>query len=133
MKNAFYSPQKLTSFSRYLSFCLDFSVMQQNNFIRKIRLISNFVTSQRGQQSILIHILPSISRNKGKQTMKFDQLIEYNIINIFFENSYTNYGGETSPRPFYGKLKLGISLDQQYKVLYSMFLLYLKLRAIEIY
>ena len=32
--------------------------------------------------------------------MKFGQLIEYNIRNIFLENSYTKFGGETSTRPF---------------------------------
>ena len=61
---------------------------------------------------MLIHILPNISRSKGNQTMKFDQLIEYNIRNIFLEKSYTKYGGETSLRPISGKLKLRISLDQ---------------------
>ena len=53
--------------------------------------------------------------------------------NIFLEKPYTKYGGETSPRPFSGKLKLRLSLDQYTKVLYSLFLLYPKLRAIEIY
>ena len=38
--------------------------------------------------------------------MKFGQLIEYNIRNIFFEKSYTKCGGKTSPRPLSGKLKL---------------------------
>ena len=32
--------------------------------------------------------------------MKFGQSIEYNIRNIFLEKSFTNWGGETSPRPF---------------------------------
>ena len=59
-----------------------------------------------------MHILPNISRNKGNQTMKFGQLIEYNMRNIFLEKSYTKCGGETSPRPFSEKLKLSISLDQ---------------------
>ena len=53
--------------------------------------------------------------------------------NIFLEKSYTKCGGETSPRPFSEKLKLTISLDQLSKVLYSLFLLYGKLTAIEIY
>ena len=44
--------------------------------------------------------------------MKFGQFIEYNMTNIFLEKSFTKYGGETSPRPFSGKLKLSISLDQ---------------------
>ena len=50
--------------------------------------------------------------------------------NIFLEQSYTKCGGETSPRPFSGNLKLSIFLDQWSKVLYSLFLLYPKFRAI---
>ena len=65
--------------------------------------------------------------------MKFGQLIECNMRNIFLEKSYTKCGGETSPRLFSEKLKLSISLDQYSKILYSLFLLYAKLRAIEIY
>ena len=65
-------------------------------------------------------------------TMKFGQLIECNMRNIFLEKSYTKCGGETSPRPFTEKLKLSISLDQYSKDLYSLFLLYAKLRAIAI-
>ena len=34
------------------------------------------MTSQPGQQTIVLHILSSISRSKGNQKMKFDQLIE---------------------------------------------------------
>ena len=58
--------------------------------------------------------------------MKFGQLIKYNIRNIFLEKLYTKYGGETSPRPFSKKSKLRLSLDQQSKVLYSLFLLYVQ-------
>ena len=65
--------------------------------------------------------------------MKFGQLIEYNMKNIFLVKSYTKCGEETSPRPFSGKLKLSISLDQPSKVLHTIFLLYPKLRAIKIY
>ena len=65
--------------------------------------------------------------------MKFGQLIECNMRNIFREKSYTKCGREASSRPFSEKLKLTISLDQWPKVLYSLFLLYFKLRAIEIY
>ena len=41
------------------------------------------MASQPGLQTIAIHILPNISQSKGNQTMKFDQLIEYNERNIF--------------------------------------------------
>ena len=53
--------------------------------------------------------------------------------NFFLEKSYTKCRRETSARRFSGKLKLSISLDQYSKVLYSLFLLYPKLKAIEIY
>ena len=75
------------------------------------------MTSQTGQQIITIHILFNISRNKGNQTMKFDQLIEYNIRNIFLEQSYTQSCGEAGPRPFYKKLKLSVSVDEQSEML----------------
>ena len=78
-----------------------------------------------------IHILPNISRSEGNQAMKFSQLIEYNMRNIFLEKSYTKCGGETIPRPFSKKSKLSISLDQYSKVLYILFLLFAKLRTIE--
>ena len=65
--------------------------------------------------------------------MKFGQLIEYNMRNIFLEKLYTKCGGETSPRPFSKKSKLSTSLDQLPKVLHSLLLLYAKLRTIEIY
>ena len=68
------------------------------------------MTSQPGQQTIAIHILPNISRSKGNQIMKFDQLIGCNMRNIFQEKSYTKCGGETSPRPLSEKLKLSVSL-----------------------
>ena len=41
--------------------------------------------------------------------------------NIFLENSYTNCGGETNPRPFSQKSKWSISMDQWSKVLFSLF------------
>ena len=80
-----------------------------------------------------MQILPNISRSKGNETMKFGHLIDYNMRNIFLEKSYTKCGGETSPRIFSRKLKLSISLNQYLKVFCSLFLLYCKLRPIEIY
>ena len=65
--------------------------------------------------------------------MKFGQLIEYSMRNIFLEKSYIECGEETIPRPFSEKLKLNISLDQWSQVLYRLFLLYAKLRIVEIY
>ena len=55
------------------------------------------MASQPGQQTIVIHILTNISRSKCNQLMKFGQLIENNIRNVF---SYTKCSGETIPGPF---------------------------------
>ena len=57
--------------------------MYQNGLIKKV--ISNLMTSQ--AQQIVIHILPDILGSKGNQTMKFGQLIECNMRNIFLEKS----------------------------------------------
>ena len=59
--------------------------------------------------------------------MKFGQLAECNMRNIFLEKSYTKCNGGTSTRAFSEKLKLSISPDQYSKILYA------KLRAIETY
>ena len=62
--------------------------------------------------------------------MKFGQLIEYNMRNIFLEKSYTNMVEKLFTDPIE---KLNISLDKYSKVLYSLFSLYSKLRTIAIY
>ena len=70
-------------------------------------------------------MISNISRNKGNQTKKFGQLIEYNMRIIFLEKSYTKCVGETSLRPSSNKSNLGISVDQQSEIWYSLFLLYI--------
>ena len=46
--------------------------------------------------------------------MKFVQIIEYNMRNIFVEKLYTKCARETIPRPLSKKSKLSVSLDQQF-------------------
>ena len=58
--------------------------------IRKIALISKFMTSQHGQQTIAIHILTNISRSKGNQAMIFGQLIELNMRFFLLRNHTQN-------------------------------------------
>ena len=53
------------------------------------------MSSESGEQTILIHILPNISKSKGNQTMIFGQLMECNM-RIFFEKSFTICFGETN-------------------------------------
>ena len=48
---------------------------------------------------IAIQILPNISRSKNNQTIRFGQLIEYNMRKIYFEELYTKCGAGTSSRP----------------------------------
>ena len=92
------------SFSRYLNFCLDFLVMQQNGLIRKTSLVTKFLTSQLGLQTVVMHILPNISRSKGNRTIKFGQLMECDMRNIFLEKLYSKCVGKTSARLFSEKL-----------------------------
>ena len=57
------------------------------------------MTSQPGKQTISILILPNISRNKGNQTKKSGQLIEYEK-NFFLENHTKNVVEKLFPDPF---------------------------------
>ena len=57
------------------------------------------MTSQTGQQIFTKYILPNISRRKDKQIIKFSQLIEYKINNIFLEKLYTKVVGKLVPDP----------------------------------
>ena len=76
------------------------------------------MTSQPEKQTIAIHTSPNISRSKG--------------LFYFLEKSYTKCAEETIPRPFPKNPKLDTSLDQYFDILYILFLLYAKLRAIEV-
>ena len=64
------------------------------------------MASQRRKQINAIRVLPNISRSKDNSSMKFDQLLENNMRNIFVEKSYTKCGGETISRPFSKNLHL---------------------------
>ena len=55
---------------------------------------------------------PNNSRSKDNQSIKFGQLMKYNIRKNALENLYAKCGEQTIPRPFSKKSKLSISLDQ---------------------
>ena len=59
-----------------LNFCRESLFIKKNGSIRKIRLISKFISYQPGKQTIAIHITLDISRSKSNQTMKFGQLMK---------------------------------------------------------
>ena len=58
------------------------------------------MTSQPGKQTIAIHILTNFPKSKGNQAIKFGQLIESNMRNIFLEKSYSKCFTELFPDPF---------------------------------
>ena len=45
-------------------------------------------------------MLPNTSKSKGNQTMKFGQLIDYNMRNIFLKNHTQNVVEKPFPEPF---------------------------------
>ena len=53
--------------------------------------------------------------------MKFGQLIEYKMKNIFLEKSYSKCGRVTIPTAFFKNSKLSIPLGPYPKVLYFLF------------
>ena len=84
MKNAFYFILKTLFVLKTFKFLSWLSKrVEKNDWIRKIRLISKFMTPQPGQQRIKTHILLNISRIKSKKTIEFGQLIEHPKKNIF--------------------------------------------------
>ena len=64
--------------------------------------------SQLGLQTIAIHLLPNISKSKDKQTMKLDQLREYNKKIFFFKNYAKNEKGKLVQISFYFLKKLNM-------------------------
>ena len=49
---------------------------------------------------ITIHILSNISRSKDNQTIKFGQLLKYNMKKLISKNHTQNVVGKVVPGPF---------------------------------
>ena len=99
-KNTFYFMLKahfVVEIFTFLSWLFGYAEKRLDN---KALVISKFMTSEIGQQIIIIHKLPNISRSKDNRAMKFGQVIKYNTRNIFLEKLYTKYDRKASPRPF---------------------------------
>ena len=80
----FLSCEKLFLFLRCLIFCPKSFYHAGKRFDKKAKVNLKSMTSQPGTHIIRKHILPHISRLKVNVTMRFGQLIEYNMRNIFF-------------------------------------------------
>ena len=117
MKNSFYFILNALFILKYLNFRPNFFDQVGKRLDKKAKVNVRICDVTEGQQIIVIHILPNISRRKVNQTLKFGQLIEYNMRYTFLKTSYTKHGEEASPRPFCKKSKLSISLDQQPEML----------------
>ena len=61
--------------------------MYENGLIRKVKLISRFMTSHTKKKITAILILPNILKSKGNQAIKFCQFVEYNVRNSFLQKS----------------------------------------------
>ena len=96
MKNAFFHLTSLFRSQDIHVFIMTFWTCRKNGLIRKIRLISEFMMSQPGQQTIAIHILPNISWSKSNLKMKLGQLIDFNKRNIFLQKLCRKWVRETS-------------------------------------
>ena len=73
--------------------------------IKKLRLISKFLTSQNGQRIIATHTLPNNSRNKANQIMKFAPLIEVSARNIFVQKHTEKETGRLVSELFFVSIK----------------------------
>ena len=89
MRIAFYFFLKALFVFKIFKVLSCFDHVEKNGLIRKIRLISKFMMTQPGQQTIAIHILANISQSKGNQTNKFGHVRQYNRI-VFPQNYAEN-------------------------------------------
>ena len=74
--------------------------MEENVLNGELRLIKNFTTSGTGQQIVTIDILSNISWSKGTHAVKFGQVIENHVRNIFLKNCAVNGAGRLVLDPF---------------------------------
>ena len=104
MKNTFYLTLKNSLCSQdILVFVLIFWSCRKTAWLDNV---SKFMTSQPGKQIISIHILSNITRSKNIHGIKFGQLMQYNMWNIFIEKSFTEYGRKSVTTPSSNKLNL---------------------------
>ena len=91
------------------------------------------MTAQPRKQTTAIQILSKISKRKDNQAIKFGQLIEYNIRNIFVKNYTQNVEAKLFQDSFVKNQNSAYLWINNSLVLYSLLLLFPKLRTIEIF
>ena len=111
MKNAFYFTLKALFILKIFTFLSRRFCYAEKRLGQKDRVNSK-ICGVTNLETVTINILPEISRSRGNQTMKFGQLIKYNLSSIFLKNMVEKLVSD----PFL-KIKLNISLDHQPNVL----------------
>ena len=96
MKSAFYITLASLFVLKILNFCLNFSIIQKNDLIRKIKLISKLMTLQPGKQTI------AMLKKQRQSDMKFDELIQHSMRKCFLKN-HIQIVVELFPDPFLKK------------------------------
>ena len=87
IKNAFYFRLKIIfvlEIFKLLSWLFGFV---EKRLDKKVKVKFN-IYDVTNWTAITMHILPSVSRSKGNQAMKFGQLIKYNLRNVFLQKSW---------------------------------------------
>ena len=79
---------------------------KEMTWLERLGLISKFVMSQPGLQTIAIHILLNISQSKDNMAIKFGQLIEYNLFSSKIMQKMRQ--GNYFPTSFYFSKKLNM-------------------------
>ena len=95
-------------FLRYLDFCPDCFGYVGKWLDKKGRFRFSICDVIYWGTKIKTHILPNISRSTENQTMKFHQLIDYNVRNIFCRKSCRNERGRLVP----GTLRFGHTIKE---------------------
>ena len=103
MKNAFYFMLQALFVLKTFTFLFWLFDYVEKRLDKKGKFNSNFITSQTEQQIITIYILPNIWRTKDNQTMKFGQLIKYNVRNVFLQKLCRKWDRNTSSKSIFFK------------------------------
>ena len=99
MKNAFYFTIKAHSVLKMFKFLFWLFGLVEKRLDLKDKVNFKIYGIRALLTNTCIQTFPNISRSKDNQTMKFGQLLEYNIRNIFLGKSHTKCDGEAIPRP----------------------------------
>ena len=101
MVNVFTSQKKkFFSFLRHLNFCPDCCGLTEKQLDKKANANFKIHDIIHWETNNCNTYIAKYLKSRSNQTLKFDQLIEYNIKNVFLGKSYPTWCAETARRPF---------------------------------